>query len=67
MLATREHTKIIDDERHPRSKYIPDTVTKKYDLRTLSTFPQYFSRTKRHKLSFNPRAIIDKILIYFNI
>ena len=55
-LAIREYKKIINDETHPCRKYIPDIVTNTYDLRTPKTLPQFLSYTKRHELSFIPRA-----------
>ena len=55
-LAISEHKKIVNDETRPCRKYIPDTVTNTYDLKTSNDPRHIFSPTKRHELSFIPRT-----------
>ena len=55
-LAISEYRAFINDETHPCRKYIPDVPSSKYDLRTPRIFPELPSHTKRHELSFIPRA-----------
>lgn len=53
----REYKKILKDVTHPCNIYIPKLVTNHYGLRMGRVCPHIFSHTKRHELSFLPRAI----------